>query len=153
MSTVQELELLVKDLDITTTEIYVADFLNSHFCELEDLEKLDSILNDLKKNEQILNEKCVQLQNETLKPLQQSLKLFDSTIVKLEELQATRLELQDTLAEHCDKVTSKNLTNSQGKSTDNNVTLLEQLVSLQKQVDSLERSKQYLKILVVAEEL
>jgi hypothetical protein len=50
-------EVLIRDLDEIATENHVVDFLNSHFRELEDLEKLNSTLVELKENEQFLNEK------------------------------------------------------------------------------------------------
>lgn len=58
------------------------------------------------------------------------------------------MELEDALADHCSIVVSeKPIEDSE------NETLMKKLVKLQQQVDSLERSKQYLKVLVVADEL
>ncbi len=50
-------EVIISYPDEIATENYVVDFLNSHFRELEDLEKLNSALVELKENEQSLNEK------------------------------------------------------------------------------------------------
>jgi hypothetical protein len=51
-------EVLI-ELDGIATEKYVVDFLNSQFRELEDLEKLNSTLVELKEIEQSLNEKVI----------------------------------------------------------------------------------------------
>jgi hypothetical protein len=56
------------------------------------------------------------------------------------------LELEDRLNDHCNTINSE-------KTGSGNDSLMEKLVKLQQQVDSLERSKQYLKVLVVADEL
>ncbi|CAG8509707.1 10931_t:CDS:10, partial [Dentiscutata heterogama] len=146
-----ELESLVKEPDESSIAIHVVDFLNSRFNELEDLEKLNTVLSEVKSNEQKLNEKCVETQSKTSEILNQSLQAFNSTVTDLEDLQATRLELGDALADHCNTVTS-NPSNLQDNFSDNK-TLMDELIMLQQQVDSLERSKQYLKVLVVAEEL
>ncbi|CAB4385024.1 unnamed protein product [Rhizophagus irregularis] len=141
-------EVLIRDLDENATENHVVDFLNSHFRELEDLENLNSTLVELKENEQSQNEKRIQTQAKTSKVLQQSLDSFNVTVNELENLQATRMELEDALADHCSIVVSeKPIEDSE------NETLMKKLVKLQQQVDSLERSKQYLKVLVVADEL
>jgi hypothetical protein len=58
------------------------------------------------------------------------------------------MELEDALADHCNVVVPENLIEGS-----ENETLMKKLVKLQQQVDSLERSKQYLKVLVVADEL
>ncbi|CAG8761871.1 3620_t:CDS:1, partial [Funneliformis caledonium] len=50
-------EVIIKYPDEIETENYVVDFLNSHFRELEDLEKLNSTLAELKENEHSLDEK------------------------------------------------------------------------------------------------
>uniref|UniRef100_U9SWH9 Uncharacterized protein n=1 Tax=Rhizophagus irregularis (strain DAOM 181602 / DAOM 197198 / MUCL 43194) TaxID=747089 RepID=U9SWH9_RHIID len=140
-------EVLIRDLDENATE-NVVDFLNSHFRELEDLENLNSTLVELKENEQSQNEKRIQTQAKTSKVLQQALDSFNVTVNELENLQATRMELEDALADHCSIVVSeKPIEDSE------NETLMKKLVKLQQQVDSLERSKQYLKVLVVADEL
>ena len=47
---------------------------------------------------------------------------------------------------------TSNQSNLQESFSDNK-TLMDELIMLQQQVDNLERSKQYLKVLVVAEEL
>ncbi|CAB4486921.1 hypothetical protein RhiirA1_357138 [Rhizophagus irregularis] len=141
-------EVLIRDLDENATENHVVDFLNSHFRELEDLENLNSTLVELKENEQSQNEKRIQTQAKTSKVLQQALDSFNVTVNELENLQATRMELEDALADHCSIVVSeKPIEDSE------NETLMKKLVKLQQQVDSLERSKQYLKVLVVADEL
>jgi hypothetical protein len=59
------------------------------------------------------------------------------------------LELADTIADHCNTINSEKPINIGPE----NESLMEKLINLQKQVDSLERSKQYLKVLVVADEL
>ncbi|CAG8855124.1 33460_t:CDS:2, partial [Gigaspora margarita] len=118
---------------------------------LEDLGKLNSVLSEVKSNEQKLNEKSIETQSKTSEILKQSLQAFNSTVTELEDLQATRLELEDTLVDHCNIVTS-NQSNLQESFSDNK-TLMDELIMLQQQVDNLERSKQYLKVLVVAEEL
>ncbi|RIA95802.1 TIP-1 family-domain-containing protein [Glomus cerebriforme] len=146
-------EILIRDLDENTTENHVVDFLNSHFRELEDLEKLNSILVELKENEQSLNEKRVQTQEKTSKILQQTLVSFNSTVTELEKLQTTRKELEDTLTDHRNTIDSEKLINIQGIEGSENEPLMEKLAKLQQQVDSLERSKQYLKVLVIADEL
>lgn len=56
-----DLDSLLKEPDVAATELHVVNFFNTHFSELEDLEKLDSVLNDLRKNEQNLNEKVKHL--------------------------------------------------------------------------------------------
>jgi hypothetical protein len=52
-------EILIRELDEIATEKHVVDFLNSQFRELEDLEKLNSTLVELKEIEQSLNEKVI----------------------------------------------------------------------------------------------
>ncbi|CAG8765469.1 8807_t:CDS:10, partial [Dentiscutata erythropus] len=146
-----ELESLVKEPDESSIAIHVVDFLNSRFNELEDLGKLNTVLSEVKSNEQKFNEKCIETQSKTSEILKQSLQAFNSTVTDLEDFQATRLELGDVLADHCNTVTS-NPSNLQDNFSDNK-TLMDELIMLQQQVDSLERSKQYLKVLVVAEEL
>ncbi|RHZ68896.1 hypothetical protein Glove_292g60 [Diversispora epigaea] len=154
-TTSDDLDSLFKEPDIVATDLYVVDFLNKHFSELEDLEKLDPVLDDLRKNEQNLNKKCIQLQTESSKSLKESLESFNSISIELEGLQASRLELEDEFADYCDTVISTNLGPSQETTptTKKDMTLMEQLTILKQQVDSLMRSKQYLKVLVVAEEL
>ncbi|CAG8811116.1 16799_t:CDS:2, partial [Gigaspora rosea] len=95
-----ELESLVKEPDESSIAIHVVDFLNSRFNELEDLGKLNSVLSEVKSNEQKLNEKSIETQSKTSEILKQSLQAFNSTVTELEDLQATRLELEDTLADH-----------------------------------------------------
>ena len=81
--------------------------------------------------------------------LQQTLDSFNSTVTELENLQSTRSELEDKLADHCNTINSEKPINIGSE----NESLMEKLVNLQQQVDSLERSKQYFKVLVVADEL
>ncbi|CAG8433280.1 4161_t:CDS:10 [Diversispora eburnea] len=147
-----DLDSLFKEPDIVASDLFVVDFLNKHFSELEDLEKLDSVLDDLRKNEQNLNKKCIQLQTQSSKSLKESLESFNSISIELEGLQASRLELEDEFADYCDTLISTNSRHSQ-ETTTKDMTLMEQLTILQQQVDSLIRSKQYLKVLVVSEEL
>jgi hypothetical protein len=52
-------EVLIRELDEIATENHVVDFLNSQFRELEDLERLNSTLIELKEIEQSLNEKVI----------------------------------------------------------------------------------------------
>ncbi|CAG8435099.1 3053_t:CDS:10 [Scutellospora calospora] len=151
MSTL-ELESLIKEPDESAISAHVVDFLNAHFKELEDLGKLNTILSEVKSDEQKLNENCVKVQSKTSEILKHSLQAFNSTVTKLEDFQATRLELEDVLTDHCNIVTSSNSLSLQ-ENFSNEKTLMDELVMLQQQVDSLERSKQYLKVLVVAEEL
>ncbi|CAG8744968.1 13809_t:CDS:2, partial [Ambispora leptoticha] len=142
-----ELESLIKEPDENSIANHVVDFLNSRFNELEDLGKLNTVLSEVKNNEQKLNEK-----SKTSEILKQSLQAFNSTVTELEDLQATRLELEDVLTDYCNNVTSSNPSNLQ-ENVSNNKTLMDELTMLQQQIDSLLRSKQYLKVLVVAEEL
>ncbi|CAI2172787.1 4940_t:CDS:10 [Funneliformis geosporum] len=146
-------EVIIKYPDEIETENYVVDFFNSHFRELEDLEKLNLVLAELKENEHSLDEKRIQTQEKTSIVLQQSLVSFTSTITELESLQSTRLELEDALTDHCNAMVSQKILNTQGVEDLRNETIMEQLVTLQQQLDSLERSKQYLKVLVVIDEL
>ena len=85
--------------------------------------------------------------------LEQTLVSFNSTVTKLETLQSTRLELEDTLADHCNTMVSQKPSNIQGVEDSQSETIMEKLVKLQQQIDSLEISKQYLKVLVVTNEL
>ncbi|CAG8817717.1 29692_t:CDS:2, partial [Racocetra persica] len=147
-----ELESLIKEPDESSIANHVVDFLNSRFNELEDLGKLNTVLSEVKNNEQKLNEKYIKTQSKTSEILKQSLQAFNSTVTELEDLQATRLELEDVLTDYCNNVTSSNLSNLQ-ENVSNNKTLMDELTMLQQQIDSLLRSKQYLKVLVVAEEL
>ncbi|CAG8770430.1 3508_t:CDS:10 [Cetraspora pellucida] len=147
-----ELESFIKEPDESSIAIYVVDFLNTRFTDLEDLGKLNTVLSEVKNNEQKLNEKYIKTQSKTSEILKQSLQAFNSTVTELEDLQATRLELDDILTDYCNSVSSTNPSNLQ-ENFSNNKTLMDELTMLQQQVDSLERSKQYLKVLVVAEEL
>ena len=52
-------EALIRELDDVATENHVVEFLNSQFRELEDLEKLNSTLFELKETEHSLNEKVI----------------------------------------------------------------------------------------------
>ncbi|CAH1765298.1 1114_t:CDS:1, partial [Entrophospora sp. SA101] len=56
-SIIDDLKSLVKEPDETVTENYIVDFLNSRFTELEDLENINSILDVLNDEHQVLNEK------------------------------------------------------------------------------------------------
>jgi hypothetical protein len=59
------------------------------------------------------------------------------------------LELEDTLADHCNTIVSQKSSNTQGVEE----TIMEKLVKLQQQIDSFEISKQCLKVLVITNEL
>lgn len=182
-STIDDLKLLVKEPDETVTENYIVDFLNSRFTELEDLENINSVLDVLNDEHQVLNEKvcqntpCVlncndnnnhsfnwnqfnitkrkindipkftQIHSETSETLKYSLSSFNATVTELESLQATRLELGDWLAAQFEVFNNGHF---DSKRKDD---LLDELIKLQRQVYGLGKSKKYMKILVIADEL
>ncbi|CAJ0631949.1 10385_t:CDS:2, partial [Entrophospora sp. SA101] len=65
---------------------------------LEDLENINSVLDVLNDEHQVLNEKFTQIHSETSETLKHSLSSFNATVTELENLQSTRLELGDWLA-------------------------------------------------------
>ena len=61
MSSSTVVETFLKKPDDSTTGGHVVEFLNSRFRELENLEKLDSILSSVKKRETELEEKVYRI--------------------------------------------------------------------------------------------
>jgi len=61
MSSSTDVETFLKKPDNSTTGGHVVEFLNSRFRELEDLEKLDSILSNIKKRETESEEKVYRI--------------------------------------------------------------------------------------------
>ncbi|CAG8692606.1 3344_t:CDS:2, partial [Ambispora leptoticha] len=94
------IEFLLRKADEVVTENHLVDFLNTHFVELEDLEQLDSILTLVETRQQNLIEKSSTIKAETSTTLNSSLGYLKVTESQLENLQATRLELEDALTEH-----------------------------------------------------
>ncbi|CAJ0830798.1 5447_t:CDS:10 [Entrophospora sp. SA101] len=146
-SIIDDLKSLVKEPDETVTENYIVDFLNSRFTELEDLENINSILDVLNDEHQVLNEKFIQIHSETSETLKYSLSSFNATVTELENLQSTRLELGDWLASQFEIFDNGHFGS---KKKDD---LLDELIKLQRQVYGLGKSKKYMKILVIADEL
>ncbi|CAG8496333.1 5609_t:CDS:10 [Ambispora gerdemannii] len=147
------IEFLLRKPDEIVTENHVVDFLNTHFKELEDLEQLDSTLTLVEAKQQNLAQKLSTMKAETSKTLNSSLGHLKVTEAQLENLQATRLELEDALTEHQISIGSKKNENASIESAVVSKELVDDLIILQKNVENLLRAKQYLNVLVIADEL
>ncbi|KAG9295333.1 hypothetical protein G9A89_013362 [Geosiphon pyriformis] len=145
-----EISALVRKPEDATTEKYAIDFINARFRELEDLGQLDMVLKQMETQKNNLSEKVVYTKDKVLKTIQNCLDSFKMTGSQLEDLQSTRLELEDALSEL--KISLINSSDWENN-VSNDKTLLEELINLQQRVESLEGAKKYLKVLVVADEL
>ncbi|CAG8680707.1 3349_t:CDS:2, partial [Ambispora leptoticha] len=122
------IEFLLQKADEVVTENHVVDFLNTHFSSA--------------------------IKAETLTMLNNSLGYLKVTESQLENLQAIHLELEDALTEHQISIRLKNHGNESIESeVISNKQLVSNLIILQKNVKNLLQAKQYLNILVIADEL